>query len=144
MSLRDETVYVPLDRNVADRAAWRTDWRTFNAGALGRISLGSVIMLHDENHDPTNPLGTVFQDRVLKRGKHLEQLRVAARSDPKAASLFEKLAVEQLTDYDQLVQATERFPVGEIRSPVAIFRSAMEREIQQLREDVKRLRSQGK
>ena len=45
LSLRNETAYVPLDRNVADRAAWRTEWRTFNAGALGRISLGSVQLL---------------------------------------------------------------------------------------------------
>lgn len=45
LSLRNETQYVPLDRNVDDRSAWRTGWRTFNAGALGRISLGSVQIL---------------------------------------------------------------------------------------------------
>jgi hypothetical protein len=45
LSFRDETEYVPLDRNVADRSAWRTEWRTFNAGALGRISLGGVQIL---------------------------------------------------------------------------------------------------
>ena len=45
LSLRDETLYIPLDRNVADRSAWRTEWRTFNAGALGRISLGSIQVL---------------------------------------------------------------------------------------------------
>lgn len=45
LSLLDETGYVPLDRNVADRAAWRTEWRTFNVGALGRISLGRVQLL---------------------------------------------------------------------------------------------------
>lgn len=45
LSFRDETEYVPLDRNVADRSAWPTDWRTFNAGALGRISLGGVQLL---------------------------------------------------------------------------------------------------
>lgn len=45
VSLRDETYYVPLDRNVADRSVWRTEWRTFNAGALARISLGGVQLL---------------------------------------------------------------------------------------------------
>ena len=45
LSFRDETEYVPLDRNVADRAAWNTEWRTFNAGALGRISLGGLQLL---------------------------------------------------------------------------------------------------
>ena len=45
LSLRNETQYIPLDRNVADRSAWRTAWRTFNAGALGRISLGGVQLL---------------------------------------------------------------------------------------------------
>ena len=45
LSLRDETEYIPLDRNVADRSAWRTEWRTFNAGALGRFSLGNVQLL---------------------------------------------------------------------------------------------------
>jgi hypothetical protein len=45
LSLRNETVYVPLDRNVAARSAWRTEWRTFNAGALGRISLRGVQVL---------------------------------------------------------------------------------------------------
>jgi len=45
LSLRDETEYVSLDRNIADRSAWQTDWRTFNAGALGRISLGGVQLL---------------------------------------------------------------------------------------------------
>ena len=45
LSLNDETQYVALDRNVADQSAWRTSWRTFNAGALGRITLGSVQLL---------------------------------------------------------------------------------------------------
>jgi hypothetical protein len=45
LSLRDETEYIALDRNVADRSAWRTNWRTFNAGALGRISLGNIQLL---------------------------------------------------------------------------------------------------
>jgi hypothetical protein len=45
LSFRDETEYVPLDRNVDDRSAWRTSWRTFNAGALGRISLGELQLL---------------------------------------------------------------------------------------------------
>ncbi len=45
LSLRNETEYVPLDRNVADRSAWRTEWRTVNAGALGRISLGGIQLL---------------------------------------------------------------------------------------------------
>jgi hypothetical protein len=45
LSLRDETEYIALDRNVADRSAWRTGWRTFNAGALGRISLGTIQLL---------------------------------------------------------------------------------------------------
>ncbi len=45
LSLRNVTEYIPLDRNVADRSAWRTNWRTFNAGALGRISLGSIQLL---------------------------------------------------------------------------------------------------
>ena len=45
LSLRDETEYVPLDRNVDDRSAWRTSWRTFNAGALGRISVGGLQLL---------------------------------------------------------------------------------------------------
>ncbi|HEX6315004.1 MAG TPA: hypothetical protein VFZ73_09100 [Gemmatimonadaceae bacterium] len=45
ISFRDETQYVPLDRNVADRSAWRTDWRTFNAGALARVSLGGIQLL---------------------------------------------------------------------------------------------------
>lgn len=45
LSLRNETQYIPLDRNVDDRSAWRTGWRTFNAGALGRISLGGVQLL---------------------------------------------------------------------------------------------------
>jgi hypothetical protein len=45
MSLRDETEYVALDRNVADRSAWRTDFRTFNAGALGRVAIGNVQLL---------------------------------------------------------------------------------------------------
>lgn len=102
------------------------------------------MMLQDENDDPTNPLGKVFQDRVFERGKRLEELRVAARSDPVAARRFEELAAEQLKDYEQLLQAARRFRVGEIDSPVGTFRSAMDREIQQLREDAKRLRSQGK
>ena len=45
LSLRDETEYVALDRNVADRSAWRTDFRTFNAGALGRVAIGNVQLL---------------------------------------------------------------------------------------------------
>ena len=45
LSLRDENTYVPLDRNVAGRSAWRTDWRTINAGALGRISAGGMQLL---------------------------------------------------------------------------------------------------
>lgn len=45
LSLRDETEYVPLDRNVDDRSAWRTSWRTFNVGALGRLSLGDLQLL---------------------------------------------------------------------------------------------------
>lgn len=45
LSLRDETEYIPLSRNVADRTVWRTNWRTVNAGALGRISLGNVQLL---------------------------------------------------------------------------------------------------
>ena len=101
-------------------------------------------MVQDETDDPTNPLGKAFQDRVLERGKHLAELRVAARSDPEAALRFGELAAEQLKDYRQLVQATERFGVSEVGSPVAIFRSAMAQEIQQLREDAERLRSQGK
>jgi len=101
-------------------------------------------MLRDEHDDPTDPLGKVFQDRVLERGKRLEELRVTARSDPEAAGRFEQLAAEQLKDYERLVQATERFPIGDVESPVAIFRSAMDREIQQLRDDAKRLRSYGK
>jgi hypothetical protein len=45
LSLRDVTEFIPLDRNVADRSAWRTNWRTFNAGALGRVALGSIQLL---------------------------------------------------------------------------------------------------
>lgn len=45
LSFRDETQYVPLDRNVDDPSAWRTSWRTFNAGAIGRINLGGLQLL---------------------------------------------------------------------------------------------------
>ena len=45
VSLRDETVYVPLNLNTADRAVWETNWRTLNAGALSRISLGNAQLL---------------------------------------------------------------------------------------------------
>ena len=100
-------------------------------------------MVQDDHADPDDPLGQGFQDQVLKRGKRLEELRIAARSDPKVATQFAELATEQLEAYQQLIQATARFPTGEMDSPQAIFRAAMAREIQQLRDDVKRLRSQG-
>ena len=61
-----------------------------------------------------------------------------------AASQFEALMAEQVNAYDQLVEATKRFPVEELESPVAIFRATMAREIKQLREDAKRLRSKRK
>jgi hypothetical protein len=100
-------------------------------------------MVQDETDDPANPLGKAFQDRLFERGQRLEELRVVARSDREAALRFGELAAEQLEDYRQLLQATERFGASDIGSPVAIFRSAMAREMQQLGEDAERLRSQG-
>jgi hypothetical protein len=45
LSLRDETQYVPLERNADEPAAWRTEWRTFNAAAVRRIQLGPLQLL---------------------------------------------------------------------------------------------------
>lgn len=57
LSLRDETEYVPLDRNVADRSAWQVDWLTFNAGVVSRVSLGGVQLLAGGvyNYERTTP-----------------------------------------------------------------------------------------
>jgi hypothetical protein len=45
LSFREETEYVPLDRNVDDPSAWQVGWTQFNAGAVGRIALGGVQIL---------------------------------------------------------------------------------------------------
>ena len=57
LSLRDETQYVPLARNVDDPAAWRTKWRTFNAAAVGRVQGGPVQLLAGGlfTHERTEP-----------------------------------------------------------------------------------------
>lgn len=57
VSVRDQTEYVALDRNVADRSAWRTDYRTVNAGVLARVALGGVQLLGGGlfTHERTTP-----------------------------------------------------------------------------------------
>ena len=70
LSFRDETEYVPLDRNVADRSAWRTESRMFNAGALGRISLGGMQLLAGGlfTHERITPAdtGVIITERGLQ------------------------------------------------------------------------------
>lgn len=45
VSLRDETQYVPLQRNVDEPAAWRTEWRTLNAAMVGRVHARGAQLL---------------------------------------------------------------------------------------------------
>jgi hypothetical protein len=51
---------------------------------------------------------------------------------------------EQLEAYEHLVQATQRFPPGNAEDPAEIFRRAMAREVQKLRDDADWLRSQSR
>jgi hypothetical protein len=92
-------------------------------------------MAHDELQDPQDPLSEPFQDRMLDRGKRLEVLRPVVRTDTHAAAEFRVLAAEQLQAYEQLLQASHRFPPGNVDSPAEVFRRAMAGEIQKLRED---------
>jgi hypothetical protein len=102
------------------------------------------MMIEDELIDPTNPLSEPFQELVFDRGKRLKALRSRVPTDPSAAEEFRALLAEQLKAYDQLLQATERFPVGSDDDPAAIFRRAMDREIQKLRDDAEWSQTRGR
>ena len=92
-------------------------------------------MVHDELEDPQDPLSELFQDRMLERGKRLEALRPVVPTDREAAAEFRALAAEQLQAYEQLLQASRRFPPGKVDSPAEVFRRAIAGEIQKLRDD---------
>jgi hypothetical protein len=92
-------------------------------------------MIHDELNDPKDPLSARFQDRMLERGKRLEALRSLVATNSDAAAEFQALVTEQLQAYEQLVQASHRFPPGKADSPAEIFRRAMAGEIKKLRDD---------
>jgi hypothetical protein len=92
-------------------------------------------MVYDELKDAQDPLSEPFQDRMLQRGRRLDALRPVAMTNADAAAEYRALATEQLQAFEQLLQATNRFPPGNADSPAEIFRRAMAAEIQKLRDD---------